>query len=116
MSMRRRTIVVSSRLAWHEERFRAAEQNALGLQILTPAQLAGRLAGGFLEAASRDTCHVLVRGALADLKFAELEQLREMPGAVKAICATLVKVWDADLDLEVLAGRASRIDRKSTRL
>jgi len=52
-SMTRRTIVVPSRLAWHEERFRAAEQNALGLQILTPPQLAGRLAGGFLEAASR---------------------------------------------------------------
>ena len=52
--MTRRTIVVPSRLAWHGERFRAAEENALGLQILTPAQLAGRLAGGFLETASRD--------------------------------------------------------------
>jgi hypothetical protein len=107
--MTRRTIVVPSRLAWHEERFRAAEQNALGLQILTPAQLAGRLAGGFLEVASRDTCHVLVRNALAALKFAELEQLREMPGAVKAICNTLMKVWDADMDLHALAARAPRI-------
>jgi hypothetical protein len=107
--MTRKTIVVPSRLAWHEERFRAAEQNALGLQILTPAQLAGRLAGGFLEAASRDTCHLLVRDALANLTFAELEQLREMPGAVKAISNTLMKVWDADLDLQVLAARAPRI-------
>ena len=107
--MTRKTIVVPSRLAWHEERFRAAEQNALGLQILTPAQLAGRLAGGFLEAASRDTCHLLVRDALANLKFAELEQLREMPGAVKAISTTLMKVWEADLDLQVLAARAPRI-------
>lgn len=107
--MTRRTIVVPSRLAWHEERFRAAEQNALGLQILTPPQLAGRLAGGFLEAASRDTCQVLVRDALAELKFAELEQLREMPGAVKAICKTLIKVWDADLDLQALATCAPRI-------
>jgi hypothetical protein len=107
--MTRRTIVVPSRLAWHKERFRAAEQNALGLQILTPPQLAGRLAGGFLEAASRDTCHMLVRDALADLKFAELEQLREMPGAVKAICNTLMKVWDADLDLQALAAQAPRI-------
>ena len=49
--MNRRTIVVPSRLAWHDERFRAAEQNALGLQIVTPSQLASRLAGGFLEAA-----------------------------------------------------------------
>ena len=107
--MTRRTIVVPSRLAWHEERFRAAEENALGLQILTPPQLAGRLAGGFLEAASWDTCHVLVRDALSGLKFAELEQLREMPGAVKAICTTLMKVWDADLDLQALAARAPRI-------
>src|ERR1700722_11651328 len=107
--MTRKTIVVPSRLAWQEERFRAAEQNALGLQILTSAQLAGRLAGGFLEAASRDTCHLLVRGALANLKFAELEQLREMPGAVKAISATLMKVWDADLELQALAAGAPRI-------
>jgi hypothetical protein len=108
--MTRKTIVVPNRLAWHEERFRAAEQNAFGLQILTPAQVAGRLAGGFLEAVSRDTCHLLVRDALANLKFAELEQLREMPGAVKAICATLMKVWDADLDLQALAGRCPRIN------
>jgi len=108
--MTRRTIVVPSRLAWHEERFRAAEQNALGLQILTPAQLAGRLAGGFLEAASRDACHVLVRDALTNLRFAELEQLREMPGAVKAISSTLMKVWDADLDLQTLATRSPRIN------
>jgi PD-(D/E)XK nuclease superfamily len=108
--MMRKTIVVPSRLAWHDERFRAAEQNALGLQILTPAQLAGRLAGGFLEAASRDTCHLLVRDALANLKFAELEQLREMPGAVKAISATLRKVWDADLDLQALAALSPRIN------
>jgi len=108
--MMRKTIVVPSRLAWHEERFRAAEQNALGLQILTPAQLAGRLAGGFLEAASRDTCHVLVRDALTNLKFAELEQLRKMPGAVKAISASLMKVWDADLDLQTFGARSPRIN------
>jgi len=108
--MTRRTIVVPSRLAWYEERFRAAEANALGLQILTPPQLAGRLGGGFLEAASWDTCHVLVRDALAELEFAELEQLREMPGAVKAICNTLTKVWDADLDLEGLAAQSPRIN------
>src|ERR1017187_1291682 len=107
--MTRTTVVVPGRLAWREERFRAAEQNTLGLQILTPAQLAGRLAGGFLEAASRDTCHLLVREALANLKFAELEELREMPGAVKAISTTLMKVWEADLDLQVLAARAPRI-------
>lgn len=108
--MTRKTIVVPSRLAWYEERFRAAERNALGLQILTPAQLAGRLAGGFLEAASRDTCQMLVRDALTDLKFAELEQLREMPGAVKAICNTLMKVWDGDLDIQALAARSPRIN------
>ncbi len=107
--MIRRTVVVPSRLAWHEERFRAAEGNTLGLQILTPQQLAGRLAGGFLEVASRDVCHSLVREALGDVQFAELNGLREMPGAVKAICSTLMKVWDADLDLQGLAAQAPRI-------
>jgi len=107
--MTRRTVVVPSRLVWHAERFQAAEENAQGLQILTPSQLAARLAGGFLEVASRDTCHALVRNALADLDLAELAKLREMPGAVKAICGTLAKVWDADLDLQALAAQATRI-------
>src|ERR1019366_4098384 len=42
-------------------------------------------------------------------RFAELEQLREMPGAVKAICNTLMKVWNADVDLQALAARGPRI-------
>jgi hypothetical protein len=42
-------------------------------------------------------------------RFAELEQLREMPGAVKAICTTLMKVWNADVDLQALAARGPRI-------
>ena len=33
-----------------------------------------------------------------------------MPGAVKAISATLMKVWDADLDLQALAARSPRIN------
>jgi PAS domain-containing protein len=107
--MTRRTIVVPSRLAWHRERFQAAEQNAQGLQILTASQLAARLAGGFVEVASRESCHALVRNALADFGLAELAQLREMPGAVNAICATLAKSWDADLDLQALAPQATRI-------
>ncbi|MGD0214913.1 MAG: hypothetical protein ABSB87_16930 [Terriglobales bacterium] len=53
---------------------------------------------------------MLVRDALAHLKFAELEKLRDMPGAVKAISATLMKVWDADLDLQALAARSPRIN------
>ena len=107
--MTRRTIVVPSRLAWHGERFRAAEAHAQGIQILTPSQLAGRLAGGFTEVASRDTCHTLVRDALANLDLVELAKLREMPGAVSAICRTLAKAWDADLNLQALAAQSKRI-------
>jgi hypothetical protein len=52
---------------------------------------------------------VLVRDALTNLEFAELEQLRQMPGAVKAVSTSLMKVWDADLDLQALAAQSPRI-------
>lgn len=107
--MTRRTIVIPNRLAWHKERFRAAEEHAQGIQILTASQLGGRLAGGFVEVASRDTCHTLVRDALANLDLVELAKLREMPGTVSAICRTLAKAWDADLNLQALAAQSTRI-------
>lgn len=73
--MTRRTIVVPSRLAWHEERFRAAQKNVLGLQILTPAQLGGRLAGGFLERhrGTHAICHQRrIRASNTLLKFGSI--------------------------------------------
>ena len=62
-----------------------------------------------MEVASRDICYLLVRKALAELTFAELQQLKEVPGAVKAICSTLAKTWDADLDLQALAAHNRRL-------
>ena len=60
----RRTLVVGSRLALQEARFKAAPAQDCGLQILTVPRLAARLAGGFLEAITRDTLQDLVKEAL----------------------------------------------------
>lgn len=45
----RRTIVVHTRLSGHMARVDAARRGEHGVQILTMGQLAGRLAGGFLQ-------------------------------------------------------------------
>ena len=45
----RQTIVVHTKLASHMARIDAARRGANGLQVLTMAQLAARLAGGFLQ-------------------------------------------------------------------
>jgi len=107
--MNRRTVVIPDYLTWSRERFQAAEQSSSGLQIMTPSQLASRLAGGFSRVVSRDVCYSLVGEALAVLNLAELGKLREMPGAVRAISGTLAKVWDADLDLNSVVGEVVRI-------
>src|SRR5580700_978163 len=106
--MNRRTVVIPDYLTWSRERFQAAEQSSSGLQIMTPSQLASRLAGGFSRVVSRDVCYSLVGEALAVLNLAELGKLREMPGAVRAISGTLAKVWDADLDLNNVEGEVVR--------
>ena len=44
-----RTVVVHTRLAGHVARVEAARRKASGVQIMTMEQLAGRLAGGFIQ-------------------------------------------------------------------
>ncbi len=51
----RHTYLVTSRLVRRHALLEAARVSAHGRQILSPAQAAGRLAGGFLQAIERET-------------------------------------------------------------
>ena len=95
----RRTLVVGSRLASQEARFKAALAGDCGLQILTMPRLAARLAGGFLEAITRDALQDLVKEALEEGGFKAIGPIADLPGMVRAVTSTLSKVWDANLDL-----------------
>lgn len=53
-----RTVVVHTRLAGHVARVEAARRKASGVQIMTMEQLAGRLAGGFIQPIEADTLHI----------------------------------------------------------
>lgn len=53
-----RTVVVHTRLAGHVARVEAARRKASGVQIMTMEQLAGQLAGGFIQPIEADTLHI----------------------------------------------------------
>ena len=95
----RRTLVVGSRLALQEARFKAALARDCGLQILSVPRLAARLAGGFLEAITRDALQDLAKEALGVGGFKAIGPIADLPGMDRAATSTLSKVWDADLDL-----------------
>jgi hypothetical protein len=93
--MLRRTIVVHTRLASHAARVEAARTSAHGLQILTVNRLAARLAGGFLQPIDAEALHDAVALALNSIELGELEDIKKLPGMVRAAVGTLEKVCDA---------------------
>ena len=95
----RRTIVVHTRLAGHMARVEAARAGRHGIQILMMDQLAARLAGGFLSPIDPDCLRDAVREALPDTDLGELENIKVLPGMVRAAVSTLDKAWRADIDL-----------------
>lgn len=103
------TLIVGSQFARHEASFRAALAKDCGLQILTVHRLAGRLAGGFIEAVSGDILQVLVREVLEAGGFQAIQPLADLPGMVRAVTSTLTKAWNAGLDLQAQAPKHSRI-------
>jgi PD-(D/E)XK nuclease superfamily len=80
-------------------RVEAARAAAHGIQILTMGQLAARLAGGFLAPIDPDCLRDAVREALPETDLGELENIKNLPGMVRAAVGTLDKVWRADIDL-----------------
>jgi hypothetical protein len=107
--MIRRLIVVDGPLAWRMRRFQAAQANEVGLEVLTLPLLASRLAGGFSHLADRETLNTCVARALQDAGFAQLEDVRGLPGMVRAALQTLERAWTADIDLDARASNSPRI-------
>jgi hypothetical protein len=95
----RRTIVVHTRIAGHMARVDAARDGAHGIQILTMGQMAARLAGGFLAPIDADSLRDAIRLALPETDLGQLENIKNLPGMVRATVSTLDKVWRADIDL-----------------
>ncbi len=95
----RRTFVVYTNLSGHMIRVEAARNGDSGLQVMTMGQLAGRLAGGFLQPIDPEILQDATRIALASSSLGELEGIKRLPGMVRAAVSTLDKVWRAEIDL-----------------
>jgi hypothetical protein len=107
--MLRRTVIVDGPLAFRMRRLAAARDAEAGLQIMTLPALAARLAGGFLRPAGPQELEPAIRSAIGPGGFADLDRMRTLPGMTRALLATLGKAWDADLDLQALAGDGVRL-------
>jgi PD-(D/E)XK nuclease superfamily len=102
--MQRTTRVVSGPLALRMERIRAAQDNALGVEITTLPLLAARLAGGFRRPAATEALQLAIHDALKAGAFIELEGVRDLPGMVRAVQRTLTAAWRADVNLDGSGG------------
>jgi len=66
-------------------------------------QMAARLAGGFLGPIDVDYLRVAVREALPETDLGQLENIKTLPGMVRAAVNTLEKVWLANINLAAAA-------------
>lgn len=98
----RETFVTHSRLAWRDERARAAVGRRHGLQAMPIEGLAARLAGGFLQPIDPDALKAAIIKALS-AEFGEIDRIKNLPGFAHAAAATLSKAWTAGLNLADLA-------------
>ena len=99
----RRTIVVHTKLSGHLLRVDAARKGSNGVQVLTMAQLAARLAGGFLQPIDPERLQEAVQSALASSSLGELDVIKALPGMTRAAVDTLDKLWRAGIDLSTSA-------------
>ncbi len=78
---------------------------AHGRQVLNPAQVAARLAGGFLQAPESDAVQKALHAVLRDdsVALGELEGIRRLPGMVSASARSLRRVWLSGQNLSMLA-------------
>lgn len=77
-----------------------------GLQIVSVAGLAGRLAGGFLHAVTNEELEFAAARALDAGGFEDIERVRHLPGMTRAVARTLRRAWNADFSLAADAGVA----------
>ena len=105
-----RTTLVHGPLAYAMRRAAAARGHEIGLQILTPWQLAGRLAGGFLRPASRMSIEEGIRAALRQPgRLLDIAPISDFPGMTRALRRTLRNIWRSGYDLR--SGPASATAR-----
>jgi hypothetical protein len=97
--MKRQTVIVEGPLAFRMRRVDAARRCEAGMQIMTLPQLAGRLAGGFARTARAEDLDPAIRKALDAGGFAELENIRGLPGMTRSVAWTLTRIWNADVAL-----------------
>src|SRR4051812_41423567 len=107
--MKRRTVVVEGPLAYRMRRHDAARASETGLEILTFPQVAERLAGGFVRIARGPLLYSAVDAALKFDGYVNLETVKHLPGMARAVAGTLTSAWNADVDLDALAGGSARL-------
>jgi hypothetical protein len=105
-----RTTLVHGPLAYAMRRAAAARGHEVGLQILTPSQLAARLAGGLLRPASRTSIEEGIRAALRQPgRLFDIAPISDLPGMTRALRRTLRSIWQSGYDLQ--SGRGSATAR-----
>lgn len=110
----RRTVIVESSVAANAVRLQAARDGTIGLQVMTPLQVACRLAGRFLAAIDADTLAGAATDALSATPpsaLGDLASISGLPGLPGTLAATLTKAWHADLDLQRLATERPGVQR-----
>ncbi|UKJ75422.1 PD-(D/E)XK nuclease family protein [Azospirillum brasilense] len=104
------TVIVGSELACRMQRHQLAMACAHGTQILSVCQMAARLAGGFVEPVRREALLEGLWTALAVPGYGELDDVRELPGTVRAAAATLTKAWTAGFRVAALKDHGGRLE------
>lgn len=101
----RHTLLITSPLVRRTALLEAARERAHGRQLMSPAQLAARLAGGFLQLIDREALQTVLDAIVADATtaFGDLQPIRALPGMRRALAATLERVWSAGIDLQARA-------------
>jgi len=93
-------VLVQGWLAYAMRRAAAARKGELGLQILTPPQLATRLAGGLLRPASRESIEAGIQAALSEPGLlVDMAPICDLPGMTRAVMRSLGNVWRSNFPL-----------------
>jgi len=94
------SVLVQGWLAYAMRRAAAARKGELGLQILTPPQLATRLAGGLLRPASRESIEAGIQAALSEPGLlVDMAPICDLPGMTRAVMRSLGNVWRSNFPL-----------------
>lgn len=106
----RSTIITPNTWAADVYRFQNAKVGRIGCHVVAIEHAVARLAGGFKQPINRTEALDAVREVLETGCPPHFESARNFPGLVRAVTATLMKVWAADLDLEKCGAGSPQIE------